>query len=87
MGYKKLTELGNTNLGKPKKFTIGKDILFTFLYMLFLNWILPVFGFKQEQIGIVFIVMAIYIAILTYLNRQEEIEGKKSWKTQRISKK
>jgi len=87
----KLKRVGSVNLGESNRsltpFTISKEIIYTLVFILLLDYVYPVLGFTAQQTGTVLITMAIYIAGLAYINRQHEEEKLKSWKTQRISKK
>lgn len=82
----KLKRVGSVNLGESK-FVISKEIIYTLVFILLLDYVYPVLGFTAQQTGTVLITMAIYTAGLAYINRQHEEEKLKSWKTQRISKK
>lgn len=56
---------------KKKKFAIGKDLIFTLLYMVLCSAILPVFNFTTAQIGIVFLVMAIFEFGISFFSKKE----------------
>ena len=77
----KLTKVGAASPGKSN-WIIGKDLVFTLMFVILIIYVYPLLGFTTQEIGAVLLTMSVYIAGISYINKQP----KESWQNQRIAK-